>query len=249
MPTALFLSPHLDDVAFSCGGTLAKLAAAGWDCVLATAFTRSVPNPAGFALTCQTAKGLPAGVDYLAVRRAEDAEFAQVVGAAEVLWLDFPEAPHRGYDSAAELFGGVKPGDDIADALAGRVRELWRQCRPALTFAPQGLGRHADHLQLVAAVANALPADAPTWYRDTPYALREPAPGRREAGDFGVPLGGHLAAKLDGCAAYRTQLGFQFGGEAAMREALAAFARREGDAVGHAGAAERYRGRPVGSGA
>ena len=248
MPTALFLSPHLDDVAFSCGGTLALLAAAGWDCVLATAFTRSVPNPTGFALKCQTDKGLSPEVDYLAVRRAEDDEFGRVVGAAGVLWLDFPEAPHRGYESAAELFGGVKPGDGVADALAGRVHDLWRQLSPELTFAPQGLGNHADHLQLIAAVVRTLPADAPTWYRDTPYALREPSAGRRGADDFGVPLGEFLTAKLDGCAAYRTQLGFQFGGEAAMREALTAFAYREGDAVGRAGAAERYRGRPVEAG-
>ena len=241
MPTALFLSPHLDDVAFSCGGTLAKLAAAGWRCVLATAFTRSVPNPTGFALKCQTDKGLSPEVDYLAVRRAEDADFGRVVGAAEVLWLDFPEAPHRGYDSPAELLAGVKPGDDIADALAGRVHDLWRQSRPELVFAPQGLGNHADHLQLIAAVTRTLLADAVTWYRDTPYALRESA----DAAGFGVPIGAHLAAKLEGCAAYRTQLGFQFGGEAAMRDALTAFAHREGDAAGLSGAAERFRGRPT----
>ncbi len=241
MPTALFLSPHLDDVAFSCGGTLAKLAAAGWRCVLATAFTRSVPNPAGFALKCQTDKGLAPGVDYLAVRRAEDAEFGRVVGAAEVVWLGLREAPHRGYDSAAELFAGVKPRDDIAGALAGRVYDLWRQYRPELVFAPQGLGHHADHLQLIAAVTATLPADGVTWYRDTPYALREPA----DSPGFGVPIGDHLLAKLDGCAAYRTQLSFQFGGAAAMREALTAFAHREGDAAGQAGPAERFRGQPV----
>ena len=242
MPSALFLSPHLDDVAFSCGGTLAKLAAAGWRCVLATAFTRSVPNPAGFALKCQTDKGLSPEADYLAVRRAEDAEFARIVGAAEVLWLDFPEAPHRGYESPAELFAGVKPKDDLADDLAGRVRDLWRRVRPGLTFAPQGLGNHADHLQLIAAVTRTLPGDAVTWYRDTPYALREPA-GAPEACGYAVPLGESLAAKLDGCAAYRTQLDFQFGGEAAMRAALAAFAWREGQAAGHDGPAERFRGR------
>ena len=243
MPTALFLSPHLDDVAFSCGGTLAKLAAAGWRCVLATAFTRSVPNSAGFALKCQTDKGLSPDVDYLAVRRAEDAEFGRAVGAAEVLWLDFAEAPHRGYESPAELFAGVKPGDEIVEALAGRVHELWRQYRPESVFAPQGLGNHADHLQLIAAVTATLPADAVTWYRDTPYALRVPA----DSTGFGVPIGEHLAAKLDGCAAYRTQLGFQFGGEPAMRDALTAFAHREADAAGVRGPAERFRGRGVGS--
>ena len=36
-----------------------------------------------------------------------------------------------------------------------------------------------------------------------------------------------LEAKLDACAAYATQLGFQFGGEESMRRALAKFASAE----------------------
>ena len=61
MPLALALSPHLDDAAFSCGGTLAALAAEGWEVAVATLFTASVEAPTGFALACQTDKGLPAG--------------------------------------------------------------------------------------------------------------------------------------------------------------------------------------------
>ena len=73
MPTALALSPHLDDAAFSCGGTLARLAGAGWRVVVATAFTATVPEPSGFALACQLDKGLAPEVDYMALRRDEDA--------------------------------------------------------------------------------------------------------------------------------------------------------------------------------
>ena len=67
--TALALSPHLDDAAFSAGGTLHALARAGWRVVVATVFTRSVPDPQGFALACQLDKGLDASVDYMALRR------------------------------------------------------------------------------------------------------------------------------------------------------------------------------------
>jgi LmbE family N-acetylglucosaminyl deacetylase len=247
MPTALFLSPHLDDVAFSCGGTVARLSAAGWRCVIATAFTRSVPDPTGFALACQTDKGLSPDADYMALRRAEDAAACRVLGA-EPVWLDFPEAPHRGYASAAELFAGVKDGDDVSDPLAGRVLGLWRRLRPDLVFSPQTLGHHADHLQLDMAVGEALPSDAVARYRDTPYALRtpvhDPEPWRRPVApaEFAVPVGATLAAKLGACAAYRTQLGFQFGGEARMREQLAAFAGSEGRAAGLGEPAERFEG-------
>ena len=62
MPTALFLSPHLDDVAFSCGGTLLRLTDdPRWRVVLCTVFTASVADPQGFALRCQTDKGIAAG--------------------------------------------------------------------------------------------------------------------------------------------------------------------------------------------
>ena len=65
MSTTLFLSPHLDDVAFSCGATVAKLARDG-RAVVATMFTASVAAPRGFALACQTDKGLPEDADYMA---------------------------------------------------------------------------------------------------------------------------------------------------------------------------------------
>ncbi len=232
MPTALFLSPHLDDVAFSCGATLAGLARAGWRAVLVNAFTRSVPDPAGFALTCQTDKGLPADADYLAIRRAEDAEAARILGAAAVRNLDFPEAPHRGYDSAPALFGGPLVVDEVWRPLSQAFGALRDELAPELVFAPQGLGRHVDHVQVVRAALKVWPAACVTWYRDTPYAIRDPAarplPGVPAGSPHAVPVGDNLRIKLDACAAYRTQLGFQFGGEAAMRAKLAAFAEAEG---------------------
>ena len=98
--TALFLSPHLDDAVFSCGGTIALLPRAGWRVIVATVFTRSVLNPPGFAPACQLDKGLTPDVDYMALRRDEDAAACARLGA-EVRWLDALEAPHRGYGSAA----------------------------------------------------------------------------------------------------------------------------------------------------
>ncbi len=107
--TALALSPHLDDAAFSCGGTLATLAGLGWHVVLATLFTRSMPDPQGFALACQLDKGLDATVDYMALRRAEDVAAAWALGIGGPVHVPLPEAPHRGYGSAKALFGGIYP--------------------------------------------------------------------------------------------------------------------------------------------
>lgn len=116
--TALFISPHLDDVIFSCGGALAKMRGEGWRTILCTVFTKSVAAPKGFALQCQTDKNLAAEVDYMKLRRAEDCRAAKILKVSEVLHLNFAEAPHRNYNSAPELFAGIKTGDEIWKSVA-----------------------------------------------------------------------------------------------------------------------------------
>jgi LmbE family N-acetylglucosaminyl deacetylase len=173
MPTALFLSPHLDDVAFSCGGLLAQLGDAGWRTVMATAFTATVLPATGFALACQLDKGLAPEVDYMALRREEDRAAAAILGVSDLRWLDLPEAPHRGYGSAPELFGAVLANDEIWRPLATEISLLIDELQPSLVLAPQGLGNHVDHRQMICAVQQVSPLHL-AFYRDTPYAIRNP---------------------------------------------------------------------------
>ncbi len=249
-PRALFVSPHLDDVAFSCGALAAGLADAGWRTVLATVFTRSVVPAEGFALACQLDKGLGAEVDYMALRRDEDRAAARVLGFAECLHLDLPEAPHRGYGSAAELFAGVREGDGVWAAVAEMLGGLEARVAPSLVLAPQGLGGHADHLQVVRAVRKAVHAPV-WWYRDTPYAIRhgDGAAPEGMSGLVGVAVaaGGGMARKVAAACAFASQIGFQFGGAEGAAAALHGFARDEagragdaGEADGLGGAAERF---------
>ncbi len=211
------VSPHLDDAAFSVGGTLAALADAGHEVTVVTCFTASVPDPTGFALACQLDKGLPADVDYMALRRDEDAAAMAVLGATPV-HLDLPEAPHRGYTGAPDLFAGVHDGDEVwrsvRDLLAAVPGDLW--------LAPQALGSHVDHLQVLRAVAGT--GRPVLWWRDSPYVLRDPGarPGPDLPGGLtDLELPQDLDRRADACARYATQLGFQFGGPERMRAALA----------------------------
>lgn len=229
----LALSPHLDDAIFSCGATLARLADRGIRVALVTAFTRSVAAPSGFALTCQTDKGVHPDTDYMALRRAEDRAAADVLGVADVIHLDLPEAPHRGYESPAELFGAPREDDTIGRPLRAHLSELGQ---PELVLAPRGLGGHVDHRRLVAAIPERW-RPVTVLYRDTPYALRATT-AALDAADRPVPIAAQLDRKLDACAAYATQLGFQFGGETAMRHALREHAHSEGRRLRAAGPAE-----------
>ena len=234
--TACFLSPHLDDAVFSAGGTIARLLDDGWRCRVVTVFTRSVPGPTGFALACQTDKGLAADVDYMALRRAEDAAACRTLGvpAEDIVHLDLPEAPHRGYTSAADLFAGMHDDDrPTTVAVAGAVRPFVDADR---VYLPLGLGDHVDHLHVIAA-AEELGVGTHRW-QDTPYANRCP-PGTLTQGQP-VDIAATLGRKLDACAAYVTQLPFQFGGEPAMREVLTRQARAT---AGGDGLAERFHAR------
>lgn len=234
MPTALFISPHLDDVGFSCTRLLGYLAAAGWRCMVATVFTRSVLNPRGFALECQTMKGLAATVDYMQLRREEDQRYVATLNRGlapqhpiALRHGDLPEAPHRGYESAAMLFGGVHGGDEILPSVKELIDAWIDELSPTLVVLPSGYGHHVDHLQVLAATEH-LGLDCELLrYRDTPYVIRHPdavSPLSMEAG-----VGVHVMKETDGwfksvgleaIGCYQTQLAFQYGGEAAMRESM-----------------------------
>ncbi|MDC0714956.1 PIG-L family deacetylase [Stigmatella sp. ncwal1] len=246
MKTALFLSPHLDDVAFSCGGMLARLKARRWRIVLATVFTRSVAHPTGFALACQTDKGLGPDVDYMALRRAEDRSFAAWMGVDQLVWMDLPEAPHRGYHSPGALFAPPRRDDDIIPTLEEKLSLLIDEVRPDLVLAPQALGSHVDHVQLVRVLPSLnVQVSQVLWYRDTPYAVRQPS----AKPDLSLPDGlrplavnvtAELPRKVAGCVCYRSQLPFQFGGEEAVAPLLESFHQLEAEAHGQPGHAEVF---------
>ena len=237
MPTALALSPHLDDAVFSCGGTLALLAARGWRVALCTVFTASVPDPQGFALACQTDKGLPPDADYMALRRNEDRDAAAALGIEPPSWLAFREAPHRGYEAAPALFGETRDDDAVVEPVAAALADVVRMVEPDLLFVPQAIGGHVDHVQTVRALKQA-GVDRPLlWWRDFPYSLREAEPKQPFAAEMEgldevevVLDPGALARKREACLAYASQLGFQFGGAGGLDQRLA-----------EAGAVERFR--------
>ena len=214
----LCLSPHLDDAVFSAGAFVAESTAAGEAVLIATIFTATVPEPTGFALRCQTDKGYGPEVDYMALRRAEDVEACGIVGAEVEHW-GFAEAPHRGYASAVELFAGVH--DTAAEhylvtALAERIEASVGTHRPSEVWYPAGAGDHVDHLVLIRAV-DRMRASWPEvawgqWY-DQPYVARNPGVFafaktniKSEASDAS------LARKWRACAAYASQVEYQFYG-------------------------------------
>ncbi|WP_174301743.1 PIG-L deacetylase family protein [Caulobacter sp. S45] len=225
----LALSPHLDDAVFSAGGGLAARAEAGWRVVVATLFTGGVDAPKGFALACQLDKGLGPEIDYMALRRGEDEAACAALGLHAV-HLPLLEAPHRDYHSAAELFRAPHADDPAREALGPALAELIEAHGPDEVWAPRALGGHVDHVLVHRATRASASAARLCWWTDWPYADR-PAPADPEsptvaalAWEDEALSAAARTRKADACAAYGSQLGFQFGGEAAMRARVRAMA-------------------------
>jgi LmbE family N-acetylglucosaminyl deacetylase len=211
------ISPHLDDAAFSVGGLLAARARAGDRVTIVTCFTGNVAQPTGFALACQLDKGLAPEIDYMALRRGEDVAACAVIGAAAI-HLPLLEAPHRGYASAPELFGARRDDDTmlapLTAALAGQIAAL----KPDLLLGPLAIGDHVDHW-LVRDALTAIDQSVSLW-EDWPYL------NRARLRPDGSPVLRHVLstedcdARVMMCAAYASQLTFQFGSLAAMKTAI-----------------------------
>lgn len=215
-PRVVAVSPHLDDAAFSAGGTLANYGRDGGEVVVVTCFAGDVAHPGGFALECQLDKGLGPDIDYMALRRAEDERACRVIGATPG-HLPFLEAPHRGYENAPALFGPRLSTDDMIGRLAPELARLVEGA--TLILGPAAIGDHVDHHIVREALERVCGHERLLLWEDWPYLDRAerlpPDPYRVVELDAEL-----IERRIAMCAAYESQLGFQFGGRLAMEERL-----------------------------
>jgi LmbE family N-acetylglucosaminyl deacetylase len=245
MAVHLFISPHFDDVAFSCGAILAKCVASGDSAVLCTVFTRDRRPMNPFAEQCQVSKGIALDVEYLALREKEDDRAIKTLGSAriEAARLGFLEAPYRGYDSSLALFGEMRSIDEkLFLDVGSAIKRLALDCRAEHIYCCLGVGNHVDHRIVRAAVDHFVSSRQALYYVDTPYALKNPAQVNQYTDGMTpvrVEIGATLDAKLAACECYASQLGFQFGSASAMRAMLSNSARTSAIECGIDGFIER----------
>jgi LmbE family N-acetylglucosaminyl deacetylase len=171
----LYLSPHLDDAVFSCGGLMAMQDARGEPISVLTLFAGDPPDYriSNFAAELHARWG-KAGPP-IAMRRAEDRLACGRLGAS-VVHLDFPDAIYRVdenneplYPNVESLFGGVASQEQhLLGELAQALVEI--DFGQALIYCPIGLGGHVDH-SLTRTAAEKLGVNL-MYYADMPYAAR-----------------------------------------------------------------------------
>jgi LmbE family N-acetylglucosaminyl deacetylase len=215
----IFVSPHADDAVLSCGGTIAALAEAGRRPLIATVFAGEVVDEmAGGFARWKHARWKLQNVDEVRRQRAaEDVAAATAVGA-DLVWLGLPDAIYRGerYTSDQELYSGRLALADVelAYLVATEILSLPGTTPESDVFVPLGIGSHADHLVCFVAAQSLADRNVRVLaWEDVPYVIHTPEGlQRRLAEASSVQEGPTLAIdrtlerRLDGIAAYSTQV-------------------------------------------
>lgn len=234
---ALYLSPHLDDAALSCGGQIAQATRSAARVLVVTVMAGDPPAEAASDYVASLHERWQLGRDAAARRRAEDRAACALL-RAEAIHLDVPDCIYRLdpatgaplYLSDADIFGDIHPAET---PLVARIADRLRGLPPALAvYAPLTAGHHVDHL-LVRAAAEAVWGEALCYYEDYPYVQQ---PGRLDAALAGggwratvLPVDdGALDAKCAAIGAFRSQLSTFFVDRGDLEAQVKGYAARVG---------------------
>jgi LmbE family N-acetylglucosaminyl deacetylase len=248
----VYLSPHLDDAALSCGGLIHQQVREAVRPLVITFCARSPDYQllSSFAAEQHHAWGQPE--DPVGDRRREDVAAMAALGADYQHWdyLDciYRRHPLSGqflYTSNADIFG------PLCDADLGLIDEMTAHLMATVPvegtdlYAPLAVGHHVDH-QVVLQAALRLRQHGWTvlCYEDLPYAEHSDnlaqalqpwssrPTGRVEALDEK-----DIRSKIAAIGLYRTQMDMLFGGHAAMARRIRAYASAAASGSGYG---ERY---------
>lgn len=232
---AVFLSPHLDDAVYSCGGLMASMVRDGWMASVWTLFAGDAKDAlSDFARELHHRWNT--GKEAAQIRRKEDFRACAAMGV-NGRHFDHPDCIYRyltGSDRPVitrneDLFN---PGPLVEKDLVDRIQEELDAALPdeIEIYCPLALGGHIDHrLTREAAERLHLPL---VYYADFPYAGK---PGIRPE-DF-LPAGSaarktnledhDLERWIDGIAQYRSQLSSFWQSREEMASAVRDYARTD----------------------
>jgi len=245
----LFLAPHFDDVALSCGGEVARVVSRGEQATIATIFG-GAPAPemplTPYAQGHLVQWGVASLEEAFRTRRAEDEAAARALGVTPRIlpFVDgvFREDHYRSWD---ELRGQLVPAEaDVPNQIAALLVGSGLIGPDTVVTGPLAIGRHVDHQLVYAAMRLLAARGVPVrGYEDFPYATQG---DEYEARMGALRLPGRaceviditpwLETKIRAIACYPSQLPSLFRG-VPMPEAVRAYGTHV--AGGH-GVAERF---------
>lgn len=230
----IYISPHFDDAAFSCGGLIAMQTRTDQKAAIWTICAGDPPRAplSPFARSLHDRWQLEG--NPVPQRRAEDKTACHALGA---VWRHFPipdciyrRSPHDGlplYASEEEVFGPVHPQE------AGLVEQLGQQLlhllpEPASIVCPLTIGGHVDH-RLVRSALEGLGLEL-WYYADYPYVQMPEANLAAKTAGMQVErfdlFDADLAAWTQAAAAYASQISSFWDDRDAMQGAIRDYYRQ-----------------------
>lgn len=149
-PRWVFISPHLDDAALSCGGLISDLTARGTPCLNIT-ITAGIPELSARSKLIDDVQrkwGFTDPAEAVRIRKDEDIKAMAILGC-QVIHLDFLDAIYRkskdGDFFYSSIFDSIHPDElylpqNIARSLTKYLRA------DDILLLPLALGKHIDHL-------------------------------------------------------------------------------------------------------
>ena len=234
MPDFIYLSPHLDDAALSCGGQIYQWTQSGRSVLIVTIAAGPPPPGPLSTLASSLHQRWKLAHNVVQQRRAEDIVACQLLGATYLHW-EWPDCIYRRhpesgtplYRSDAELFGPLHVAErPLLEEIAERLTTL----PPAQQIvAPLAVGNHVDHQLARRAAERQFGQDALRYYEDYPYARRPGAVtavvGEKESGweKEVISLSDvDVAARIAAIAAYSSQLSSFFADHVDMAQQVRA---------------------------
>jgi LmbE family N-acetylglucosaminyl deacetylase len=228
---AIYLSPHLDDAALSCGGQIAQRTAVGQHVLIVTIMAGEPPGE-GLTGYAQELHGRwQLAHNAVAVRRAEDVAACRILGADFQHWA-VPDCIYRLnpadgrplYTDWAQITGGIHEAErPLLDTLAQQLAQL-----PACdqVIVPLGVGQHVDHL-ITRQAAERCFQETLTYYEDYPYvrapqalaAVIPPHDPDWQAESVSLTTAA-IQTKIEAIAAFTSQLSTFFDGRAQLEKQI-----------------------------
>lgn len=232
----IYLSPHFDDIALSCGGLAWEQAQAGDEVSIWTVCAGKPPE-AGLSPFAQELHARWQTTNEASEeRKLEDLISCLRLGAS-TRYFNIPDCiyrcnPQTGeflYTTEAALTGPLHPADtSVVASLQEELQGLIST--DMILVSPLGLGNHVDH-QLTRLAVEGL--GCATWYyQDYPYVLRR-LDQAKMLGEQGwkrrvVPISGQgLTAWQESIAIHTSQISTFWSGEAAMKQAISDYLNLE----------------------